>query len=164
MAAYPGKVANVMINNVRLLPGSTDDRLAISAIQDGRWDAAFAVRGYPSLGFDFKGSPFGGDEFDYFAVPFSLDRKYQDVFTGYVFYKPLDDHRMTCYIPGVLEPAFAAEILKRCQIMGLKRSAAEVAQEIERSQSVRICGYENRQMYPKSDYDQKIRQWLVAKR
>jgi hypothetical protein len=48
-----------------------------TALQDGKWDAAFAVLGYPSLGFDFQGSPFGSDEFDYFAVPFSLSRKYQ---------------------------------------------------------------------------------------
>ncbi len=44
MTYYPGKVANVMLNNVRLLPGSTDDQLVISALQDGKWDAAFATR------------------------------------------------------------------------------------------------------------------------
>jgi hypothetical protein len=112
MTYYPGKVANVMLNNVRILPGSTDDRIAISALQDGKWDAAFAVRGYPALGFDFQGSPFGTDEFDYFAVPFSLDRKYQDVFTGYVFYKPLDEHRMTFAIPGLLDASFAGDRLR----------------------------------------------------
>ena len=163
LAAYPGKVANVMINNVRIMPGSTDNQIAISALQDGKWDAAFAVLGYPSLGFDFRGSPLGADEFDYFAVPFRLDRKYQDIFTGYIFYKPLDAHRMTFNIPGLLDPAWAAEMLKRYQIMGQNRSAGEIAKEIEQSQTVRLCGYEDKGMFPKSDYTQKIRQWLIAR-
>jgi hypothetical protein len=160
MTFYPGKVANVMLNNVRIMPGSTDDRIAISALQDGKWDAAFATRGYPALGFDFQGSPFGADEFDYFAVPFPIGRKYQEVFTGYVFYKPLDEHRMTFAIPGLLDASCAGEMLKRCQIKGENRSAAEIAKEIEQSQTVRTCGYEDKQMFPKSEYAQKIQQWL----
>ena len=160
MTFYPGKVANVMLNNVRIMPGSTDNQIAISAIQDGKWDAAFAALGYPALGFDFKDSPFGADEFDYFAVPFPIGRKYQEIFAGYVFYKPLDEHRMTFAIPGLLDASFAAEMLKRCQIKGENRTAAEIAKEIEQSQTVRISGYEDKQMFPKSEYAQKIQQWL----
>jgi hypothetical protein len=160
MTFYPGRVANVMLNNVRILPGSTDDRIAISAMQDGKWDAAFAALDYPALGFDFQGSPFGADEFDYFAVPFPIGRKYQEIFTGYIFYKPLDEHRMTFAIPGLLDASFAAEMLKRCQIKGENRTAAEIAKEIEQSQTVRLCGYEDKQMFPKSEYAQKIQQWL----
>ncbi len=130
---------------------------------DGKWDAAFAVLGYPSLGFDFQGSPFGSDEFDYFAVPFPIGRKYQEIFTGYVFYKPLDEHRMTFAIPGLLDPSFAGEMLKRCQIKGENRSAAQIAKEIEQSQTVRTCGYENKEMFPKSEYARKIQQWLTAR-
>ena len=164
MTYYPGKVANVMLNNVRILPGSTDDQIAISALQDGKWDAAFAVLGHPGLGFDFQGSPFGSDEFDYFAVPFPIGRKYQEVFTGYVFYKPLGEHRMTFAIPGLLDPSFAGEMLRRGQITGDNRSAAEIAKEIEQSQTVRTCGYEDKKMFPKSEYTQKIQQWLTARR
>ncbi len=164
MTYYPGKVANVMLNNVRPLPGSNDNQIVISALQDGKWDAAFAALGYPSLGFDFKDSPFGTDEFDYFAVPFPIGRKYQEVFTGYVFYKPLDEHRMTFAIPGLLDAQFAGELLKRCQIRGENRSAEEIAKEIEQSQTVRTCGYEDKEMFPKSEYIEKIQQWLTAKR
>jgi hypothetical protein len=163
MAAYPGKVANVMINNVRLMPGSTDNRAVISAIQDGKWDAACAVAGYPSLGFDFKDSPFGADEFDYFAVPFRLNRKYQDIFTGYLFYKPLYEHRLTFGIPGLLDRQFAAEMLRRCQITGQSQSPEQIAKEIEQSQTMRICGYEDKEVFPKSEYAQKIQQWLPAR-
>jgi hypothetical protein len=163
MAAYPGKVANVMLNNVRPLPGSSDNQLVMSAIQDGKWDAAFAVLGNPSTGFDFQGSPFGADEFDYFALPFPMGKKYQEVFTGYMFYKPLDEHRMAFAIPGLLDLSFADEMLKRAQIRGENRSAAQIAQEIAQSQTTRTCGYEEKEFFPKSDYAQKIRQWLAAK-
>jgi hypothetical protein len=74
MAAYPGQVANVLINNVRILPGSTDNQAVIGTIQDGKRDAAFAAVGNPNLGFDFRDSPFGADGFDYFAAPFPRRR------------------------------------------------------------------------------------------
>ncbi len=93
-------------------------------------------------------------------MPFPLGRKYQEVFTGYIFYKPLDEHRMTFAIPGLLDASFAGEMLQRSQIKGENRSAAEIAKEIEQSQTVRTCGYEDKQMFPKSEYVQKIRQWL----
>jgi hypothetical protein len=160
MAAYPGRVANVMINNVRPLPGSSDNQLVLSALQDGKWDAAFAVLGNPSLGFSFRSSPFGADDFDYFALPFPIGKTYQDVFTGYVFYKPPAEHRMSFSIPGLLDPQFADEMLRRCRIRGENRSAEEIAREIEQSQTTRTCGYEDKGMFPKSEYTQKIQQWL----
>jgi len=95
-------------------------------------------------------------------VPFPIGRKYQEVFTGYVFCKPLDEHRMTFNIPGLLDPAFATEMLKRSQIAGQSRSAGEIAKEIEQSQTVRTCGYEDKEMFPKSEYTQKIQRWLQA--
>jgi len=164
MAAYPGRVANVMMNNARVLPGSSDNHAVISAIQDGKWDAAFAALGHPSVGFDFQESPFGADEFDYFAVPFSIGKKYEDVFTGYMFFQPLDAHRMAFSIPGLLDPSFVDEMLRRGRIMGRNRSPEDMAKEIEQSQTTRTFGYENRELFPKSDYAQKIQQWLAAKR
>ena len=162
LAAYPGKVANVMINNFRIMPGSTDNQAVLSAIQEGKWDAAFAVSGNPSLGFSFRGSPFGDDEFDYFAVPFSLGKKYQDIFTGYVFYKPLDEHRLTFGIPGLLDASFADEMRRRGQITGQTPSAEQIAKEIAESQTTRACGYEDKEFFPKSEYAQKIQHWLQA--
>ncbi len=163
MAAYPGQVANVMINNVRPLPGSSDNQLVLSALQDGKWDAAFAVLGNPGLGFNFQSSPFGADDFDYFALPFPIGKKYEDVFTGYVFYKPLAEHRMSFSIPGLLDPQFTGEMLRRCQIRGENRSAEEIAKEIEQSQTVHTSGYENKELFPKSEYVEKIQRWLTAK-
>jgi hypothetical protein len=163
MVAYPGKVANVLINNVRILPGSTDNQAVIGAIKEGKWDAAFVAVGNPSLGFDFRGSPFGADGFDYFAVPFPIGGTYQDVFTGFVFFKPLDEHRMSFGIPGLVDTKYAEEMVRRYQITGENVSAEQIAKEKEQSQTVRTFGYENRELFPKSEYAEKIRQWQAAK-
>jgi hypothetical protein len=50
-------VANVIINSVRLLPGTTDNKAMITALQDGKWDAACSVLGTPEIGFDSADSP-----------------------------------------------------------------------------------------------------------
>jgi hypothetical protein len=163
MATYPGTVANVLINNVRILPGSTDNQAVIGAIQDGKWDAAFAAVGNPSLGFDLRGSPLGDDDFDYFALPFPIGRTYQDVFTGFVFFKPLDEHRMSFGIPGLVDAKYAEEMVRRYQITGENVSAEQLAREREQSQTIRTFGYENKELFPKSEYAEKIRQWQPAR-
>jgi hypothetical protein len=66
---------------------------------------------------------------------------------------------LTTYYPGKV----ANVMLKRYQIKGENRSA-EIAKEIEQSQTVRTSGYEDKQMLPKSEYAQKIQPWLTAKR
>jgi hypothetical protein len=39
--AFPGKVSNVMINSLAVLPGGTDQRAITTTINNGKWDAAF---------------------------------------------------------------------------------------------------------------------------
>jgi hypothetical protein len=159
MAAYPGKVANVLINNVRIMPGSTDNQAVIGAIQGGKWDAAFAAVGNPNLGFDLRGSPLGDDDFDYFALPFPIGRTYQDVFTGFVFFKPLDEHKMSFGVPGLVDAKYAEEMARRYQVIGENVSAEQIAKEKEQSQTIRTFGYENKELFPKSEYAERIRQW-----
>lgn len=90
LQAFPGKVANVMIN-----AGSVDliDLLSgketIKPTLHGKWDAAFRqVKDY-DYAFDFDGSPFGEDDFDHFVMPWNNVRalKYKDMFTGFIHYK-----------------------------------------------------------------------------
>jgi hypothetical protein len=163
MAAYPGQVANVLINNVRILPGSTDNQAVIGAIHGGKWDAAFAAVGNPRLGFDFQGSPFGADRFDYFAVPFPIGGTYQNVFTGFVFFRPLDEHRMSFGVPGLVDAKYAEEMVRRYQITGENVAAEQIAKEKEQSQTIRTFGYENKELFPKSAYAEEIRRWQAAK-
>jgi len=86
MQNLPREVANVMINTVSLKYASL-----LSPIQNGKWDKAFEAAGNPDVGFDFAGSPLGNDNFDAgFNQPRSIN--YSDVFTGFIFYKPLENH------------------------------------------------------------------------
>ena len=85
--------------------------------QDGIWDAAFGLMGNKPLGFSFKGSPFGKDTFDYIAPIYSMF-KYQDVFTGIVFYQPLDLHMIENSIPGYFDPVFQRILLERAKVLG----------------------------------------------
>jgi hypothetical protein len=161
LAAYPGKVANVMINGTGLLVGSRDNPAGATAIQNGQWDAAFIVAGNPNRGFDFKGSPFGADPFDYFPFPIPVSYTYQDVFTGFVFYKPLDEHRMSFGVAGLLDPAFTAELVRRCQITGHTGSAEELTKQVQQwVATVRVSGYDDQEIFPKNECPEKIRQWL----
>jgi hypothetical protein len=161
MEAFPGKLANVMIHSVAFLPQTSDQQAAFTAIQNGRWDAAFAVLGSPNLGFNFKGSPLGEDAFDYF--PFIPTRmRYQDVFTGFVFFKPLRAHRLSWgsdvfnQSSGLLDQSFVDEILRRWRIMGRVPTQGQ-KELINGLGTVHIAGYEGE---GKSDYAEKIQQWL----
>jgi hypothetical protein len=158
MAYYPKIVANVMINSIRLLPGSTDNKVVMTALQDGKWDAAFAVLGNPDAGFDFTGSPFGNDSFDYFPVPSKY--RYRDVFTGFIFYRPLDEHKMSMGIPNLFDAAFVDELIARYEIEGEMRSRQEIIRKIEKHKTIREFGYENKELFSESDYRDKIQQWL----
>ncbi len=161
LAAYPGRVANVMINSTGLILGGRDNPAGVTAIQNGKWDAAFIVAGNPSLGFDFKGSPFGGDPFDYFPFPIPVSYTYQDVFTGFVFYKPLDEHRMSFGVPDLLDPAFTTELVRRCQITGRTESVEELTKQVQQwVGTVRISGYEDKEIFPKNECPERIQQWL----
>jgi hypothetical protein len=161
---YPGRLANVMLNSVALLPGATDQRAVFTAIQEGKWDAAFAVLGNPNLGFDFKSSPLGEDSFDYF--PFiRTDLRYQDVFTGFVFFKPLEGHRLSWgsevfnQSSGTFDESFADEIFKRFRIMG-RKVTKEQRKMIRNLGTVHISSYAGE---TNSDYAEKIGQWLKVK-
>lgn len=162
METYPGRVANVMINSVVPLPGSTTARAVITAVQQGRWDAAFALVGDPSVGFDFRASPLGEDRFDYF--PFIRTRlRYQDVFTGFVFFRPLKAQRLSFGLPGLIDESFTDELLRRYLITGENRTRDEVVREVTRLQTARISTYEDdTNVISRSDCAVQIRQWLKA--
>ncbi len=88
--AFPGKVANVMINfaSMSKLAFLTGEEIPIP-VQYGKWDVAFEQLGNPDCAFDFEGSPFGEDSFDHFILPWDpvCTLPYKDMFTGFIHYK-----------------------------------------------------------------------------
>jgi hypothetical protein len=110
--AFGDRTANVLINSVAVEAGSNNEMLLLP-VHDGQWDAAFAATGDRSAGFDFAGSPMGADAFDMFPKRLIHSYRYQDVFTGFVFYLPLQKHVFADGIPGLFDEDFTEEFLAR---------------------------------------------------
>ena len=106
MRAFSGKAANVMLNTISIKYG-----YMFTPLQNGKWETAFSLCGNPDVGFNFAGSPFGNDKFDaaFFNTP-SLT--YKDIFTGFIFYKPLTEHIKKNGFPYEFEN-FEDSILRR---------------------------------------------------
>lgn len=111
MHAFPGKVANVLINTTSMQYGPV-----FTPVQNGKWDAVFAHAGNKAVGFNFENSPFGKDPFDlFFCNPSHM--LYKEVFTGFVFYKPLSEHIIKDGYPFYLN-GFKETYLKRAGYVG----------------------------------------------
>lgn len=108
---YGNRVANVYINFVALKDVRSDNDMAFTAIQDGKWDAAFRSLDIKDAGFDFRDSPFGKDSFDIW--PMKVNFTFQDVFDGFAFYLPLEQHKNVTGIPGFIDSVFAQELIRR---------------------------------------------------
>jgi len=128
--ALPGKVANVLISTLGLQENANDHVVSQKVLQDGKWDAAFAVAGDPEKGFPFAGNPFGKDSFDLYPF-FPHQFTYQDVFTGMVFVTPLEKYRISYGIPGISSPAFIKEVQKRFKVTGEDLSDEQVGQMVK---------------------------------
>jgi hypothetical protein len=112
---YGGRIANVYVSWLALAFADSGNDVDLRLIHDGRWDAAFRSLGLEDLGFDFTGSPFGRDSFDIWPRrdhPFT----FSDVFTGFVFWLPVEKHRAVVGIPGFIDSSFAGEYLRRFRI------------------------------------------------
>jgi hypothetical protein len=84
-------------------------------IQGGKWDASFALARKENLGFNFENSPFGKDYFDFF--PYTKHSfSYQDVFTGFIFYLPIEKH-VDSYGVENLSKGYENEFYKRSSLL-----------------------------------------------
>lgn len=119
---YPGRVANVLINTFFTKKESV-------VLQDGKWDAAFKVSGNENLGFHFKGSPFGKDNFDHWT--YKNNFTYQDIYTGFVFYLPIEKHRLVGGFPHLMEDAYLEKCIQKVQLWNdaLQRIPGKVSVE-----------------------------------
>ncbi|MEI6882852.1 MAG: RDD family protein [Bacteroidota bacterium] len=115
--AFGSRAANVLINT-RVI--------TFYPVAGGVWDEAFNKAGNRQLGFDFKGSPFGADNFDMFPWQMAMNLfpvaiapsnagylRYRDVFTGFVFINPSEEHYWEQSTPGYFK-GFEQEYIRRC--------------------------------------------------
>jgi hypothetical protein len=104
--SFPGKVANVMVNTGKAyLPGILMGKEMMIPINNGKWDVAFEQIPDSAFAFDLKSSPFGKDRFDHFVLPWNpiSSFKYEDMFTGFIFYNDLNNHTMSIGYPHILD-------------------------------------------------------------
>lgn len=100
---YPGKVANVLINTY-----NNDKEFA--AVNNGKWDASFKASEIENTGFDFENSPFGEDPFEGWV---SNPYRYKDIFTGFVFYMPIEQFQLAFGVDHIMEDGFYDEYVIR---------------------------------------------------
>ena len=112
---YPDRVANVMINNVGFAEVRSDNDVDFTALQDGKWDAAFRKTNKNNTGFNFKGSPFGKDNFDYFPW-FEEELTYSEMFTGFVFYQPIEKFELTVGVPGMMDDGWLEKFFEQFKL------------------------------------------------
>jgi len=107
---YGDRVANVYVNFLAEVIGPSNNE-SYRLIHDGKWDASFKLLGKENLGFDFADSPFGNDNFDLW--PWITSFKFSDIFTGFVYWLPLEKHRLVIGIPGIIDSSSAQEMIRR---------------------------------------------------
>lgn len=132
---YKKKVANVYLNGLApTLKVIESDKNEVykdyvqRPIQSGKWDASFEIVNKESLGFDFKNSPFGKDFFDIFPYV-EHNYKYQDIFTGYVFYLPLKKHYEAWGIPNYIDDDYIDEFYNQQKFFSEAIGNGEVIKE-----------------------------------
>ena len=114
--AFGDRAANVLINT-RVI--------AVYPPASGLWDEAFEKEGSKPAGFDFRGSPFGADNFDMYpwdiATRLNLGSgspsaggllRYRDVFTGIVFINTPGELYWQQSTPGYYD-GFEKEVIRR---------------------------------------------------
>lgn len=105
MERFPERVANIMFNRTK----KGTDKLT----QNGKWDAAFAACGNKSIGFDLAGTPFGEDHFDLHPRCRNGKYKYKEIYTGFIFYKPVEEWVFGLGIPHPADSGFEEELAWR---------------------------------------------------
>jgi hypothetical protein len=140
------KIASVLINSVK----SNKDDVDI-LLQEGYWDAAFNISEKNNIGFDFINSPFGRDKFDY-AIGKNNDLFcYKDIFKGFVFYKPIEQHRLSEGVNGIIDDDFREEFLRRMKICYGNRYYKRLRKDTD------LMGWNNIEYYHYDKFDKMVR-------
>jgi len=110
---FGDKVASVFITGL----GYPDSWNEYTVIKDGLWDAAFESAGKTDVGFTLQDTPFGKAPFDLTPVGWTIDKYlYQDIFTGIIYYKPIEQHLLKTGWEGTFTEDFRPELMRRFKI------------------------------------------------
>lgn len=168
---YKGKTANVYINYLASL-NKFDERDKDKAkmfqgmeqvpIQNGKWDVSFKITNKENVGFDFKNSPFGKDNFDIWQTT-KTDDNYEDVFTGFVYYLPLDKHINSAGVKNFFINADFQQFINDWNLFDkvTKKSEPKIySKELEEMYKKEIETVKTRKYTDLEKYQAIINQWL----
>jgi hypothetical protein len=114
---YGKRVASFFINSMAYLPlANLDSDDSEIPIHQGKWDATFKYLNIDNIGFSFFDTKFGNDTLDIWPY-FQDTLKYEDIFDGFLFYKPLNQHILIDGIPNLMTTEFAEEFERRTVIV-----------------------------------------------
>jgi len=123
---YKGKVASVYIMGLAIPKIGN-----YTIVKNGRWDSYFEVSGKTDVGFNLTGSPFGSAEFDVIPPDSVQSFKYQDQFTGLIFYKPVQEHYLRIGWQGFATGDFISELRRRVEIYNEAKELGMTKDNIE---------------------------------
>lgn len=153
---HTNKVANVLINTL-VDDNASDNISTVAPIHKGKWDASFKVLNKTDIGFNFKNNPFGKDHFDYWAF-FKHDYKYEDVFTGYIYYEEPKNFKLVTGVPNLIDSTFIEKyknkerIFKKAWKRKQKESSDEEIYKMNETKEFNYAEIEN--------INKSIKSWL----
>lgn len=139
---YGNKLASIYINSLGYPKSYSDYTL----IQNGKWDACFISSNKLNVGFDLKSTPFGCDSVDLTPYTTSIDHYiFSDLFTGMVYYKPPQQHRLISGLVGFVDSCFHHEFERRTTIYYQSRELPpiNIEQYINKINTKREKQYDN---------------------
>lgn len=169
---YPGKVANVYINSLassnklnerdKDKPEMFQNNVQVP-IQGGKWDASFKAANKENVGFDFKNSPFGKDHFDIWTAT-QTNYNYEDIFTGFVFYLPLEKHILSTGVKNFLQGVDMEKIINELNLfnkaVGYKNEEIKYSPEIKDALVEQTSTIEANKYPDLEKYNDIIKYWL----
>jgi len=123
---FKSKVASVYLMGLAI-----PQKGAYTLVKNGKWDYYFETSKKTNVGFSLSGSPFGSAEFDVIPPDSTLPLTYEHMFTGLIFYKPVQDHQLRIGWKGFASGKFIPELRRRINIyneaqeMGMTKEGIE---------------------------------------
>lgn len=121
-----------------------DGRMEV--VKNGEWDRYFRAAGKTDVGFDLASSPFAGEICD--LIPSTAKEKYMygDIFTGLIYYRPIEEHLLVEGWPGFVDESFRKEFERRvkifCQASDIEFSEEFLRYHIDKINNVARENYE----------------------
>jgi len=157
---YPEKIANVLINPLGMLESKTDNDISWKALQSGKWDASFKASNINNIGFNFKGSPFGSDSFDYWNFT-PHNYKYEDIYTGFIYYESPVNFKIITGVDNLIDSSFIKTYKERVYLW---KEVVGNRLETQTEDSLIYKDYSKKNIHKKENIDSiayQIDKWLM---